>query len=205
MAQGCNAEPESNWIALDLPDANIRYLTDFLSQAEADQCLAALKQELTWRQDEITLYGKTFLTPRLQAWYGDPEARYHYSGISLHPLAWTETLLMLKRRCEQVAQTTFNSVLGNWYRDGSDSMGMHADDERELGSTPIIAALSLGASRPLKFRHKHAAAKIDLPLPHGSLLLMSGATQAHWQHGLSKTKKPIGERISLTFRHIFPD
>ena len=195
---------ENNWIELDLPDASIRYMTGFLNSEEADAYLDALKNELMWRQDEITIYGKTFLTPRLQAWYGDPESGYHYSGMSLHTLSWSINLLALKRRCEQAIGTQFNSVLGNWYRDGNDSMGMHADDEAELGKAPVIAALSLGESRPLKFRHKKGLAKVDLPLPHGSLMVMSGQTQAFWQHGISKTKKPINERISLTFRHIFP-
>lgn len=212
----------NEWIELDLPNASIRYLPHFLSTTEADDYFLALKNELLWRQEEITVYGKTHLTPRLQAWYGDPQARYHYSSMSLQPLSWTITLLALKQRCEQAIGARFNSVLGNWYRDGNDSMGMHADDEKELGPTPVIAALSLGEPRALKFRPKtrpksrlksrsqiHAeqragdtVEKADLPLPHGSLMVMSGLTQSYWQHGINKTKKPIGDRISLTFRHI---
>jgi alkylated DNA repair dioxygenase AlkB len=94
-------------------------------------------------------------------------------------------------------------VLLNLYRDGRDGMGWHADDEPELGRNPVIASVSLGAERRFCLRHRRRRdLKIDLPLPHGSLLCMSGATQHHWLHALPKTRRPAGERINLTLRQV---
>ena len=118
----------------------------------------ALLQELIddtpWQQQEITLFGKTWPQPRLVAWYGDPGASYTYSGLVQEPLPWTDTLNELRKQVEKAANHRFNSVLLNYYRDGSDSMGMHADDEPELGPEPVIASLSLGEPRRLRFRHR---------------------------------------------------
>jgi alkylated DNA repair dioxygenase AlkB len=155
-----------------------------------------------WRQEEIMVYGKRNLQPRLSAWYGTVE--YAYSGISLKPWPWTETLLKLKQRLEAVIGHQFNSVLLNYYRDQNDSMGMHSDDEAELGKQPVIASLSLGEERSFLLRHKYRKdiKTIKLPLSSGSLLIMRGDTQSYWKHGIAKESKPCGPRVNLTFRSL---
>jgi len=177
-------------------------------QVELGQCYDELLHELidstTWRQEEITLYGKAHRQPRLSAWYGDRESIYYYSGITLQPRPWSQTLLNIKARVESRVAQGFNSVLLNYYRDHRDGMGMHSDDESELGKRPVIASLSLGEERTLLLRHRYRKdiTTIKLLLPSGSLLVMKGDTQHYWKHGIMKQKHPCGPRVNLTFRSI---
>jgi alkylated DNA repair dioxygenase AlkB len=185
-----------------MPDADLKYYPNFIAASEAAILMQALHQSLDWRQEQITLYGKTFDVPRLQAWYGDKNARYQYSNLSLRPLPWNSVLLALKQKCENTSNSHFNSVLANLYRHGQDGMGRHADNEPELGQQPVIASLSFGEERNLDFYHNATKDKVRLPLHNGSLLVMSGNTQKYWQHGVAKTKKTLAPRINLTFRYI---
>jgi alkylated DNA repair dioxygenase AlkB len=162
--------------------------------------LAQLIRDTPWRQDSVVVYGKRHLQPRLTAWYG--EASYTYSGLTLQPLPMTPLLSTLRATVEALTGHRYNSVLLNYYRDGADSMGMHSDDEPELGPRPAIASLSLGASRTFILRHKISKKTVKLDLPDGSLLLMAGALQKHWLHGINKTTKQTGPRLNLTFRYV---
>lgn len=159
---------------------------------------------LHWRQQQIVVFNRSHNEPRLSAWYGDPGCSYTYSGITLQPLRWIEPLLKIKKTCEELCGATFNSVLANLYRDGNDSMGWHADDEPELGPNPTIASVSFGAERRFDLRHKVTKEKVQVILPHGSILIMSGETQAHWMHSIAKTKKVSEPRVNLTYRFINP-
>lgn len=166
--------------------------------------LQQLIDETDWSQQQITVYGKPYLQPRLSAWHGD--LSYGYSGIRLQPLPWTPVLRRLKQRVESLTGREFNSVLLNYYRDENDSMGMHSDDERELGEQPAIASLSLGETRDLVLKHRSRKdlKTVKLPLTPGSLLLMQGGTQRYWRHGINKLRRRCGPRINLTFRKVIP-
>jgi alkylated DNA repair dioxygenase AlkB len=191
---------------LPLPQADLRYDAAFLPAAEADALLAQLTAEVAWEQRAIRIFGQQIPQPRLTAWYGDPEARYAYSGLQWEPRPWLPALTALRQRVEAATGHRFNSVLLNLYRTGQDSMGWHADDEPELGSTPAIASLSLGDTRRFRLRPRTGLthAPFSLDLPNGSLLLMRGAMQQHWQHALPKTARPVGTRLNLTFRWVTP-
>jgi alkylated DNA repair dioxygenase AlkB len=171
------------------------------------ELLEQLIEETPWKLEHVTLCGKTYPQPRLVAWYGDDAVTYTYSGVSLTALPWTPELLKLKERVEELCASPFNSVLLNYYRDHRDSMGFHADDEPELGLFPTIASVSLGEERQfvLKHQHRRDIEDIRLPLPSGSLLLMAGATQENWKHGVPKESKPCGPRVNLTFRNILQE
>ena len=196
--------PEFNQpIVYDLPDAVVTLFPAFFDAAESDAYFAALRHATAWGQGRLTLWGKTHDEPRLTAWYGDAGKSYSYSGIVLHPQPWTPLLNEIRACVNEAAQTEFNSVLLNLYRDGRDSNGWHQDNEPALGVNPVIASVSFGAVRRFQMRHKiRKDLKLNLDLPHGSLLLMAGATQHTWQHQIPKTAKPVGERINLTFRVI---
>lgn len=161
-----------------------------------------LYESLAWQQERLFIYGRWLPVPRLMAWYGDHNAHYRYSGRDHAPLAWTAELQTLREAMQTLCGTEFNSVLANLYRDGRDSMGCHADDEKELGLNPVIASLSFGGSRLLRFRHKHRQHKLDLELAHGDVLIMAGELQQHWRHELPKTRQPKPPRINLTYRNI---
>ncbi|MFZ6745213.1 alpha-ketoglutarate-dependent dioxygenase AlkB family protein [Undibacterium sp. JH2W] len=190
---------------LPIPDAEVYYLSKLQLDSEPMDILSRLTSNIPWREEKITVWGKTHIQPRLIAWYGDDGLDYTYSGIHLNPLPWNADLLDLKKNVEKVTSTEFNSVLLNFYRNNRDSMGFHSDDEPELGVTPIIASISLGTVRTLVFKHKFRKElkPIKLPLASGSLLLMKGDTQRNWKHGIEKESAVCDARINLTFRKIF--
>jgi alkylated DNA repair dioxygenase AlkB len=196
-------EPEAPQ-RLDLPDAEILFWPAFFSPAESDAFLAALRDQVPWKQEQIKLYGKHIDLPRLTAWYGEPGKSYSYSGITVQSAPWLPTLLQIKQALEKVSAVTFNSVLLNYYRTERDSVAWHADDEPELGPNPVIGSVSLGATRRFLLKHKRnkELPQQKLLLAHGSYLLMKGPTQHHWLHQVPKETKPHGPRINLTFRVI---
>lgn len=158
---------------------------------------------INWKQDHIKLYGKNIPLPRLTAWYGDPDKVYTYSGIKSQPNQWNEGLLHIKERIERIASATFNSVLLNWYRDGRDCLSWHADDEKELGSNPTIASANFGAERDFLIRRNcNQSEKLNVPLRNGTLLIMGGSLQHHWQHSIPKRSGIKESRFNLTFRKI---
>ncbi len=177
-------------------------ISEFLAKQEADYFFEKLVKSINWQQEEIVISGKKVLVPRLVCWYGDVGASYTYSGVNHQPQAWTEELLEIKSRIETFCGFTFNSVLANLYRDGTDSMGWHADKEKELGVNPAIASMSFGEKRLFKIRHNKTSETFDIQSSHGDLFLMSGAVQHHWRHCVPKTKQPKQPRINLTFRKI---
>jgi alkylated DNA repair dioxygenase AlkB len=194
---------QSDPIVFNLPDAEIIYFPAFLSKEEADSLFLELLQNIPWQQDEIIVYGKKHLQPRLTALFGNEGKPYTYSNIIMQPHYWTLTLQKIKSLVESVSETTFTTVLLNYYRDGNDSNGWHADNEKELGTNPIIASLSLGAERNFQLKHNFdSTQKKNIILENGSLLLMKGSTQHFWKHQVPKTAKPIGSRINMTFRII---
>ena len=193
----------SESILLPLKDSKITYIPAFFDVHEANEYFRKLKLMVSWQQDDIKVYGKTYPQPRLTALYGNNDRPYSYSNIVMKPMAFSEELLGIKQKIEEITQIEFTSCLLNLYRDGRDSNGWHADDEKELGRNPAIASLSLGQERFFHFRHKKDKnLKHKILLKHGSLLLMQGETQHFWQHQIPKTSKSIGERINLTFRVI---
>jgi alkylated DNA repair dioxygenase AlkB len=190
---------------LKLPNAEVVYIPDFYSTEKAIFYFKYLKENMEWKQDLITIFGKTYKQPRLTALYANNNHPYSYSNITMFPKIFTKELLDVKLDIEQTANHQFSSALLNLYRNGNDSNGWHADNEKELGENPVIASLSLGAPRMFHFKHRKLSdQKHKLILEHGSLLLMKGEMQHFWLHQISKTKREIGERINLTFRTINP-
>ncbi|MGI9247170.1 MAG: alpha-ketoglutarate-dependent dioxygenase AlkB family protein [Steroidobacteraceae bacterium] len=190
-------------LRLELPDADVTLWPAAWAPDDASDLFAALRAKVGWQQEEILIFGERRPVPRLVAWHGDPGAAYADSGTPHEPVPWLPELLEVRARVERLTGRRYNSVLLNLYRDGSDGMGWHADDEPELGREPAIASVSLGAVRRFKLRHRtRREAATTLELPHGSLLLMAGATQHHYVHAVAKTARPAGERINLTFRLV---
>lgn len=186
-----------------LPNAELIYIPDFYDKLTADAYFEHLKNETPWQQDEITIFGKTYPQPRLTALYATNQTPYRYSNITMNPKAFTPELQQIKTDIEKQAAHKFTAVLLNLYRDGNDSNGWHADNEKALGTNPVIASLSLGAVRAFHFKHrtiKEESYKINLE--HGSLLMMKGEMQHFWLHQIPKTKKHVKGRINLTFRTL---
>jgi len=178
------------------------HIKNFFDKSISDRYFKSLLDSIDWKQEKMNMYGKELLFPRLTAWYGDNDKPYSFSGITLQPQQWTKELLEIKRKVETKVDASFNSVLLNRYRNGNDSISWHTDAEKELGKNPIIASVNFGATREFQLRHIHTKEKLSIKLSHGSLLIMLGELQHFWQHQIPKTKKPVSERINLTFRVI---
>ncbi|WP_116473766.1 alpha-ketoglutarate-dependent dioxygenase AlkB family protein [Zobellella maritima] len=190
-----SSEPE--W--LSLPQGRLLWCPT-LFRDEADSWFGRLETEVPWQQHRLRLFGKIHDEPRLSCWMG--ELPYRYSGQLRQPVPWTPTVQAIRERVIDICRQEFNGVLLNLYRHGRDSMGWHADDEPELGQNPVIASVSLGATRRFLLRHRHSDQRRVLELGHGSLLVMAGEMQHHWQHALPKTTSATGRRINLTFRTV---
>ena len=187
-----------------LPRADVLYQPGWLPPAVAGALMQRLVREIPWTQHQVRMFGRELPSPRLSAWIGDADAVYTYSRVRHQPAPWTPALAQLRERLQVELGARFNSVLANRYRDGRDSMGWHADDEPELGREPLIASISLGAVRRMRFRARDRSAVAAIDLADGSLLLMGGRTQTLYQHAVDKTRADTGERINLTFRWIHP-
>lgn len=188
---------------INLPNAELVYFPVFYNEEESNLLYKKLFNAIPWEQHKIKLFGKEILQPRLTAFYGEPERSYSYSGLEMKPREFNQDLLEIKQKCSAYADATFNSCLANLYRNGSDSMGWHADNEKELGTKPVIASVSFGAERIFHLKHKKdPTARYKIRLQHGSLLIMKGETQDFWKHQLPKTRKEVSPRINLTFREI---
>ena len=203
--------PAPGWQRIALAGADVTLDPCWLAQDEADALLAALTATIAWETHRIRMFGRELAPPRLSCWIGDAGAHYTYARTRFEPRAWPPALALLRTRIEAACAARFNSVLANLYRDGSDSMGWHSDDEPELGAQPVIASLSLGAERSFRLRRRLPrgvrAAPADscrLRLPHGSLLRMAGDTQRLYRHDVPKDRAVRSARINLTFRWIGP-
>lgn len=163
-----------------------------------------LLQFTPWRDDQITIFGKTHPVPRRTALFGDPGASYSYSRIQMDPIPWTPLLEELRDRVASAAASRFNAVLINLYRDGSDSNGWHADDEPELGPEPTIASISLGGTRVMQFKRRDNGQRFELDLRDASLLVMRGDAQRDWLHCIPKRRGVTTARVNLTFRFVAP-
>lgn len=194
-------DPQENLLPCD---GTVYYHGPILSPVQARNIYERLLADVPWKHDEVLIHGKRIVTARKVAWYGDAAYRYTYSGTTKTALPWLPQLRDLKQRVEAITQEQFNSCLLNLYASGEEGMNWHSDDEKSLGKNSSIASVSLGAERKFAFRHKQTAETRSIILEDGSLLIMAGQTQTHWQHCLPKTRKAPCPRINLTFRTIVP-
>jgi alkylated DNA repair dioxygenase AlkB len=189
---------------IDLRDGGmLQIIKEWLRPSESAHAFDQLLAEVPWVQEHIMMGARRVLQPRLSAWIGDGNAVYRYSGRTFSPVPWTVTTARLRDRIAEAGGPRFNSVLANLYRNGSDSMGAHADNEPELGPDPVIASLSLGATRRFVMHHRNKSVdKVEVALTDGMMLWITGTTQRFWRHQVPKTRREVGQRINLTFRTI---
>jgi alkylated DNA repair dioxygenase AlkB len=183
-------------------DGIVNYYGKIMTSLEAKRYFELLLNNILWENDKAIIFGKSIVTKRKVAWYGDSGYLYKYSNSTKQALDWSEELLYLKQTIENVTGANYNSCLLNLYHNGNEGLGWHSDDEESLGKNNNIASLSLGAERKFLFKHKLTKQTVSILLEHGSLLVMKGSTQSNWLHSLPKSKKISQPRINLTFRSI---
>jgi alkylated DNA repair dioxygenase AlkB len=188
---------------IQLEEGNLLYFPGFLTESESNHYFELFKNNIAFQQHELKLFGKTYNTPRLESFHSKENRSYTYSGNKLDSKPFTENLDLLCKRIEQATSSNFNCVLINLYRNGQDSNGWHADNEKELGPNPVIASLSLGASRRFDLKHNQTDEKFLIDLHAGDLLWMDERIQNVYKHQIAKTKKVHESRINLTFRFIY--
>ena len=194
---------ESSGERILIPGGELCFWPAAFAGNEAATLFERIREETPWEQSLIRIAGRHIPIPRLNAWYGDQGADYSYSGVRLETRGWTATLRAVKHRVERLTGHGFNSALLNLYRNERDNVDWHSDDEPELGARPIVASVSLGEQRSFELRRRdEPRRKFSLALPDGSLLLMAGELQQHWQHRVAKERQPCGERINITFRTV---
>lgn len=181
-----------------LPDLELMKLDVFIPKEEADRYYHTLLHSTPWHEYEMPMYDKIVTAPRMIAWYGEQEE------AGENALPWTPELLELREKVEQETGKNFNAVLLNLYRNGNDSVAWHSDKEHKIGKNPSIASVTFGQTRPFRFRHKldKSIPQLEIPLHHGTLLLMSGTTNTYWEHHIPKSAKNMLPRINLTFRQV---
>ena len=183
-------------------DGSALLIPKFLLPGQTEPLFQQIMNETVWEKPEMVMFGKKYSQAGLSTWYTDTEIPYVYSGITRQPHQMTVALANILRLCEDATSASFNSVLVNLYRDGNDSVSWHADNEEINGSEPVIASVSLGATRRFDLRHKESGETVLVDLEDGSLLVMSGLSQHCWVHQIAKTKSKVGPRINLTFRQV---
>jgi alkylated DNA repair dioxygenase AlkB len=183
-------------------DGSVEYHQTVFPLQDADYYLKCLLNKVEWKNDEAVIFGKKIVTKRKVAWYGDKPFTYTYSNRTKTALPWISEIVELKKIVEQKTGESFNSCLLNLYHDGSEGMAWHSDGETDLKKNGAIGSLTFGAARKFSFKHKRTKETVSLILQHGSLLVMKGITQTHWQHRLPPTKKIVMPRVNLTFRTI---
>ncbi|PWB23615.1 alpha-ketoglutarate-dependent dioxygenase AlkB family protein [Flavobacterium sp. HTF] len=182
----------------DLPDTELILIDNFFTKEESDHFYEKLLHQTKWRGYQMEIFDKTVTAPRMIAWYEDKDN----IGADQNGPDWTYDLLTIRSRVEKETQLEFNSLLLNLYRNGNDGVGWHSDKENNPGKDPIIASVTFGETRIFRLRHKFRKdiAQVEIPLHHGSFLLMAGTTNSFWQHQVPKTARNVLPRINLTFR-----
>ncbi len=183
-------------------DGELIYFGQVFDAREAADYYASLLQCIDWKQDEAIIFGKRILTKRKVAWYADARFPYTYSKVTREALPWTENLLILKKKAEELTGAEYNACLLNLYHDGKEGVGWHSDDEVALAPQAAIASISFGAARRFSFKHKITKETRTILLEDGALLVMKGDTQKNWLHSIPKMAKVTSPRISLTFRNM---
>lgn len=195
-----NLEP----IRVVATDGFADYYPNFLAAAASADLLQQLLRLDSYQQNEIVLFGKKIKVPRLEAYYALNGEQYGYSGQQLQAEKFPPFLDELRREVQKRTGYKYNALLINYYRDGQDSNGWHADNEKTLGPNPSIASLSLGAERTFELKHLSSWQKKSIVLAHGSMLHMHGPLQHHYKHQLPKKRALTEARLNLTFRWIQP-
>ena len=182
------------------PNSWLDFTEHWLTTDESVALYAEVLAAVPFEQRSVTIFGRSVPQPRLIGWCGTTS--YRYSGLTLSPRPVPPCLTPILARVSEHSGTSFNHLLLNLYRDGRDSMGMHADDEAELGRDPVVATLTLGATRKFLLRARQGSHRVEYALGDGSLLIMGGRCQAEYVHGIPKTQRPVGARLSVTFRRV---
>ncbi|RKS23272.1 alkylated DNA repair dioxygenase AlkB [Flavobacterium endophyticum] len=184
----------------DLPDADVMLIDTFFTKEESDYYYTTLLEQTRWHTYEMPMYEKVVAAPRMVSWFEDSvQKKDKAPTISLTP-----DLCAIRQRVETETQIKFNAVLLNLYRDGNDGVSWHSDKTATVNKNMIIASVTFGETRMFRLRHKFRKElqQVEIPLYHGSFLLMAGTTNSFWEHQVPKTARKVLPRINLTFRQV---
>lgn len=181
--------------------ARVWSLLNFLTPAEADEYLRYGSEKLDLETEPLVkVFGRDSVCHRRVGFFSETASGYAFAGQIAKTRGFPDKIRDLVAKTNELLSTDFDSILVNHYRDGSDNIGAHSDDERGL-SHGTVAAISVGAERVLRIRRKSDKARVvDIPMPHGSLTVMEGKAQKIWTHEVPTAKRIKGGRVSYTLR-----
>lgn len=204
-------------IKSDVDKIHIEYVPNLFTKEKANKYLKIFEKEIEYNSDEesmIMIHGKKMKIPRKQVAYGKPGTYYKFSGIKVMAKSWDNLendivcrcMHNIRRKVEKATGLKFNFCLINRYEDGDQCIGYHKDDEKQLGATPSIAGISLGAERDILFKKDTLPTDLDgvqkIKLENGSLVTFLYPTNQHWKHSIPRRAKVKKPRVSLTFRYM---
>lgn len=183
----------------DVPDADLLLIDNFFSKEESDYYYNTLLNQTQWHEYEMPMYDKIVTAPRMVSWYRDEELNEYQPSLN-----WPGSLQTIRQRVENETHIQFNAVLLNLYRNGKDGVGWHSDKTVSSNKNMNIASVTFGETRMFRLRHRFRKEipQIEIPLHHGTFLLMAGNTNSFWQHQVPKTSRDVLPRINLTFRRV---
>ena len=188
---------------LDKQGSFVKYYPNFLNNKDANNLLDSLLNEIQWDDNTKVVYGKLTKFNRMSSFYSRSGIKYNFSSRSFSGHRFTDKMKEIMSNVEQSHGYDFNCILFNLYNNGNDSISWHADNEKELGSAPVVGTLSLGQKRPFLLRNNdNHKIKHEFELGGGSLMIMDGNTQKYWEHSVPKRAKLKNKRLSITFRKI---
>jgi alkylated DNA repair dioxygenase AlkB len=181
----------------DLPDIDLMLIDSFFTKEESDSYYNALLNNTSWREYDMPMYDKIITAPRMISWYDKSDSNLGKSN-------WPKELRTIKTRVEKETKINFNAVLLNLYRNGKDGVSWHSDKTNSENKDMDIASVTFGETRMFRLRHKFIKhlPQLEIPLHHGSFLLMAGKTNSFWEHQVPKTARDVLPRINLTFRQV---
>lgn len=181
--------------------APVAFFPEFLSPAMAQGAFLTLRDELAWERRETA--------PRSEYWTNTFDRPYTYgSGMGQRTYEAQPDHALIKMMRDQIMAETGVFLEGcflNFYHDGQDSLGMHADDDPKIDHDRPILVITLGAGRPIQFKSNEKGSHPEtLFLDPGSLLVMQAGMQQNYRHAIPKAKdgEVFGPRISATFRGL---
>lgn len=176
----------TNRFFVDDETGHIAYYPGLIEPQEATKLFAVVLDTAPWTSETMWMYDKMVDVPRLVARFDE----------NVPPM-----LADVHARVEALLGERLPNVALNYYRDGRDSVAWHSDRIEQLRPNPTIALLSLGSARQMQIRSKAQPRRtFTIDLDPGSLFVMSGASQEHWEHSIPKSSRPADARISIAFR-----
>jgi alkylated DNA repair dioxygenase AlkB len=179
----------------------------------ADACVIEVS-DLLIVNPPIIVFGKKAIQHRSVGFFSNESIGYKFSGQIAKAIPLTPNLDILLKFVNDTFESDFNGILINRYDCGSEYIGAHSDDEKNLSNIGVLA-ISIGEIRNFRIRNKKTKKIIkNIPtIPYEILHMgyrrsrnlinfvdLGGNFQKEFTHEIPVEKRREGIRYSFTFR-----